>query len=95
MKFSFDVGRAEVHRVDFQFSQMIGTLTISVDGEPVARDLRTFSVSLVKVYEFRVGREEQHVVRIEKERRLFLASLRPQQYRAFIDGELVKECRGY
>jgi hypothetical protein len=95
MKFSFDVGHTEVHRVDFHFNQMIGTLTICVDGEPVKRDFRTFSLSLVTTYEFAIGREERHAVKIEKSRKLLLAGLRPHEYRAFVDGALVKTCRGY
>jgi hypothetical protein len=86
---SFEVGTGEKHRVDFRFDQMWGGLTISVDGVPVKRDLRIFSVSLVKTYELTVGQTESHVVRIDKTRVLFFAGFRRQVVRAYVDGQLV------
>ena len=94
MQFSFNVGVDEKHRVDFSFDQFIGNLEILVDGEAAVNDFRMFSVSLTKRYEFTVGVEEQHAVIIEKKRKLFLAGLRPQQYRIFIDGQLVQTYEG-
>jgi hypothetical protein len=58
------------------------------------KDLRMFSLSLVKRYEFVVGVQEQHEVAIEKERKLLLAGLRPQKYRVFADGKLIQSCEG-
>ena len=52
-------------------------------------------IQLVQRWEVRVGNREQHVVVVEKERERLLAGLRPQKYRVFIDGNLVKQCRGY
>jgi len=94
MQFSFMVGINEKHQVDFSFDQMIGNLQILVDGQPKVRDLRMFSLSLSKRYEFEVGQAERHQVVIEKKRKLFLAGLRPQRYRIFIDGNLVQTYEG-
>ena len=94
MQFSFMVGVNEKHRVDFSFDQFMGNLQILVDGETAVKDFRMFSLSLTKRYEFTVGIEEQHNVIIEKKRKLFLAGLRPQQYRIFIDGQLVQTHEG-
>jgi len=94
MQFSFMVGVNEKHRVDFSFDQFIGNLEIRVDGQPAVKDFRMFSVSLTKRYEFTVGAEEKHAIIIEKKRKLFLAGLRPQQYRIFIDGQLVQTHEG-
>ena len=94
MQFSFMVGVNEKHRVDFSFDQFLGHLDILVDGQPAVKDFRMFSVSLTKRYEFTVGNEERHNVVIEKQRKLFLAGLRPQKYRIFIDGELVQTHEG-
>jgi len=94
MQFSFMVGVDEKHRVDFSFDQFMGNLNILVDGQSAVKDFRMFSLSLTKRYEFTVGVEERHNVVIEKKRKLFLAGLRPQQYRIFIDGQLVQTHEG-
>ena len=94
MQFSFNVGVNEKHRVDFSFDQFMGNVDILVDGQSAIKDFRMFSLSLTKRYEFTVGVEEQHAVVIEKKRKLFLAGLRPQQYRIFIDGQLVQTYEG-
>ena len=94
MKFSFMVGVQEQHRVDFSFDQFVGNLEIVVDGQPVTKDFRMLSLRLTKRYEFTVGNQEQHHIAIEKKRKLFLAGFRPQQYRVFIDGQLVQTYEG-
>lgn len=94
MQFSFMVGVAEQHQVDFSFDQFIGNLEIKVDGRPLVKDFRMLSLRLTKRYEFTVGHQEQHQVVIEKKRKLFLASLRPMQYRISIDGRLVQTYEG-
>ena len=40
------------------------------------------------------GAQDQHRIAIEKKRKLFLAGLRPQQYRIFVDGQLVQTYEG-
>lgn len=94
MQFSFIVGVTEKHQVDFSFDQFIGNLEIRVDGQPVIKDFRMFSLSLTKRYDFTVGAHEKHHVAIEKKRKLILAGVRPQQYRVFIDGQLVQTYEG-
>jgi len=94
MQFSFMVGVHEKHRVDFSFDQFVGNLNILVDGQSAVKNFRMFSLKLTKRYEFTVGVEERHNVVIEKKRKLFLAGLRPQQYRIFIDGQLVQTHEG-
>jgi hypothetical protein len=94
MQFSFMVGITEPHRIDFSFDQFAGRLEIKVDGLPVVDEVRTLSMSLTKRYDFVVGVAEKHHVTIEKERKLLLAGLQPQQYRIFIDGQLVQTYEG-
>lgn len=94
MKFSFTVGTSEPHRVDFLFDQFLGNLEIKVDGQTVVKDFRMFSLKLTKRYELTVGVKEKHHVVIEKKRKLFLAGIRPQQYRVFIDGQLAQTYEG-
>ena len=94
MQFSFLVGVQEQHQVDFSFDQFAGNLEIRVDGEPLIKDFRLLSLKLTKRYEFTVGGQEQHQIAIEKKRKLFLAGFRPQQYRVFVDGQLVQTHEG-
>ena len=94
MQFSFRVGVQEQHQVDFSFDQFIGNLEIKVDGQPVVKDFRMLSLSLTKRYDFTVGTHEQHHIIIEKKRKLFLAGVRPQLYRIFIDGQLAQTYEG-
>jgi hypothetical protein len=94
MKFSFTVGINEQHRVDFSFDQFIGNLEIKVDGQTAVKDFRIASLKLTKRYELVVGAAEKHQVVIEKKRKLFLAGMRTQRYRVFVDGKLVETHEG-
>jgi hypothetical protein len=94
MQFSFEVGEYEKHIVVLNYEQMIGLLTIHVDGREVVQRLHLFSFALVKKYEFIVGVQERHHVLIEKERQLFFAGLRNQKYRVYVDGQLIREYEG-
>ena len=49
------------------------------------------TMQMIRGWEFEVGQQEKHDVRIEKERPVVLAALRPHNYRIFIDGELAYE----
>lgn len=91
MKLTFEVGQSERHRVEFAFNKFWGSLSITVDGKKVVNTLRVGSVSLVKTYEFIVGTNEQHQVRIEKHRELMFAGFRPQKVFAFVDGRPVAQ----
>jgi hypothetical protein len=95
MQFSFEVGEQEKHLVNLDYNQMVGLLSITVDNRQVISELRMFSLSLVKKYEFVVGNYERHNVRIEKERKLFLAGLRKQKYRVYVDERLIREYEGF
>lgn len=94
MQFSFEVGSDEKHVVALDYNQTIGLMSISVDGREVVREKRMFSLSLVRRYEFAVGTGERHIVRVEKERKLFLAGVRNQKYRVYVDGQLMREYEG-
>ncbi|WP_372443604.1 hypothetical protein [Nucisporomicrobium flavum] len=91
MQMGFDVGVGERHRVEFSFNKFWGRLSIKVDGVDVVRTVRLASVDRVKRYEFVVGSQERHHVRIEKHRELLFAGFRPQPVYAFVDGRLVAQ----
>lgn len=95
MYFSFEVGIQEKHFVVVDYNQMVGLMSILVDNRQVVSELRMFSLSLVKSYDFIVGVNERHAVRVEKERKLFMAGLRKQKYRVYIDGQLVQQHEGF
>ncbi|ROP32805.1 hypothetical protein [Couchioplanes caeruleus] len=88
---TFEVGVAERHEVVFSFSKFWGGLSIRVDGVNIVRTVRVSSIELVKRWEFVVGEQEQHHVRIEKHRQLLFAGFRPQPVYAYVDGQLVAE----
>jgi hypothetical protein len=91
MRLAFEVGHQEKHSVVFTFDKFWGGLSVKVDGVPVVRDLRMFSVDLTKSYRFTVGTSEIHDVHIEKDRSRFLAGARAQPVRAYVDDLLVAE----
>jgi hypothetical protein len=84
---TFEVGVTERHQVTFSFNKFWGNLSITVDGTPVVRTLRLASVGLVKRYDFVVGTNEQHHVRIEKHRERLFAGFRPQPVYAYVDDQ--------
>jgi hypothetical protein len=91
VQLGFNIGEKEKHEVTFRFNKFWGNLSITVDDRVVVRDFRLFSLSRTKAYRVTVGDTEEHAVRIEKTRPAALAGFRPQQVRAFVDGDLVAE----
>jgi hypothetical protein len=91
VQLEFDVGQIEQHHVVYRFNQMWGGLQITVDGVPVVNTVRTYSLSLTNRYEFEVGKNEIHHVRIEKLRRQLFAGFLPQVVTAYVDGVKVAE----
>jgi hypothetical protein len=87
LEFAFRVGEAEVHTVQFSFSQFWGTVRIWVDGQVVKSDLRLLSFSRFKDYRLVVGNAERHDVLIRKERPWLVAGFRQQVCHVFIDGK--------
>ena len=52
-------------------------------------------IQLVKHWTLNLDGPEPHQVVIEKERKRWLAGLRPQKYRVFVDGVLLLEHEGF
>lgn len=88
---SFEVGVSERHEVVFSFNKVWGGLSITIDAVNVVSTIRVASVELVKRWDFVVGQQEQHQVRIEKHRQLLFAGFRPQPVYAYVDGQLVAQ----
>ena len=91
MKFTVEIGENEKQVIFFRFNKFWGNLKISVNGKTILKDVRMFSVNLVKQYEFKVGQTEIHNIRIEKIRPLIFAVFRTNDYKIYVDGNLYKE----
>ncbi|SKC36449.1 hypothetical protein SAMN06309945_0196 [Okibacterium fritillariae] len=85
------VGVQEQHTVVFSFDKVWGRLSITVDGQSVVDTVRVVSLSRVATWEFPVGWNERHIVRIEKHRAAFFAGFRPQPVYAYVNGVLVAQ----
>lgn len=94
INFSYSIGNSEVHKVEFYFNQFWGNVFIKIDGGNIIRDIRIISFSLTKVYEFNVGSNEVHSVKIELIRKLLFAGFRKYRAQIFIDEFLEKEYSG-
>ncbi|HWN94026.1 MAG TPA: hypothetical protein VNT99_03250 [Methylomirabilota bacterium] len=90
MKFSIEVGTSEKHVIEFTFNQLLGKSVVTVDGKEVFRKERWFSEPTVDRYNFEIGQFEPVRVRIEKERKLLLAS----KYRIYVDNRLTQLYQG-
>ena len=90
MQFSFEIGEREKNTVHFHFNQLFGQTKIAVNGREIRRTRRLFSEPLRDEFEFTVGENEPFLVRIEKERRLLIAS----RYRVFINRRLLAVHQG-
>jgi hypothetical protein len=118
MKFSFEVGNKEKHRVDFSWNQFLGALKIKGDKQHIIRKAINISsptnffnkleapteekwnffgleIQLVERWNFDIGEQKKHQVKIEKERGKFFAWAKPQKYRVYIDNKLVEEHKGF
>jgi hypothetical protein len=85
MKFALQVGETEKHLVEFSYQQLVGSLLIKVDKQPIRRSVRLINEPLHEVFQFAVGHAVKTDVRIEKRRKQLLG------YRnsVYVDGRLV------
>jgi hypothetical protein len=90
MKFSLEIGDTEKHTVEYEFNQLLGTLTIKVNDKPVKKHVRLFDEPVKELHVFVVGNQEKFAVKIEKERKLLFG----QRNRVFVNDRLVKYCEG-
>jgi hypothetical protein len=100
VEFKFEVGQNEKHEVQFSRNRHTARIKVLVDNEEVASqnplNLAThISFKLTKRFEFPVGSQEKHLIRIEHIRPLLVAGFRKHLYRIFIDELFYKEYYGY
>jgi len=105
MHFAVDIPGQELSRIEVYRNPFTGSFRIVADDKVVAErsPLSLFThfsrpsklVRRVYRYEFAVGHAPQHQVVVEHVLPHFLAGLRPQTFRVFVDGQLVHQQRGY
>lgn len=91
MKFTIEVGETEKHVVEFNFNQLLGSLLILVDQEPVFQSTRIFNEPEREVYKFMVGNKEKAAVRIEKQRKQLFG----HRNRVFVNDRLTRVVTGF
>lgn len=85
MNYRFEVGQYERHYVELRYEVFFGQFKAFVDGRLVFSDLPFFAFGLTRTFQFYVGMQERHLIRVEKTRKLFFPAFQPQQYRIYID----------
>jgi hypothetical protein len=100
VRFTLEVGDNEKSIIEFSRNWFTGAMRILVNREQVAQQSwlapsTHFDFTRKRRHQFIVGNAEQREVVIERERPLIFAGVRPQTYRAFVDGQLIHEQSGY
>jgi hypothetical protein len=90
MKFTIEVGDTEKNRLQYQFNQLLGSLLISVNGQPVKESLRLINEPVREVHIVVVGKKEKSTIRIEKERKQLVGS----KNRLYVNDRLIKVLDG-
>ncbi|GAA1033585.1 hypothetical protein GCM10009557_35760 [Virgisporangium ochraceum] len=93
MELQFTVGQRPGYAVEFIHSKFWGRTRITVDGQTVFKQNLPFEESWSTVKRHHLSIDDHEVI-IEIERKRAFAGLRPMEYRAFVDGELVQSRTG-
>jgi len=91
MEFTVEIGENEKQLIFFSFNKFWGNLKILVNEKKVISDFLTFSRGLIRSYEFKVGTNETHEIKIEKIRPQLLAGIRTNTYKVYVDGNLFRQ----
>jgi hypothetical protein len=96
MKFEFEVGEEEKHRVEFSHDLFWGRLECHVDGKYIpVEGLQHFGGHVEAVRSFLIGNVEKHEVRIQLIRPLIFAGFRKDwKYKVFVDNNEYKVFEG-
>ena len=90
MKFAIQIGETEMHRLEYDFNQLLGSLVIKLNDQPLKKSLRLINEPTIEVHAFVIGEFEKSAVRIEKERKPLLG----QRNRVYVNNRLVKVFEG-
>jgi hypothetical protein len=86
VRFAIEIGEAEKHKLEYQFNQLLGTLLIKINDQPVKRSVRLVNEPILEIHVLVVGKSEQSTVRIEKERKQLFG----HRNRLYVNNRLVK-----
>ena len=100
MRFSFDLGKEEQHRIDFARNCLTGRTTVAVDGKHSQLESpwsfgTHCNFRVVKRYKLMVGNNESHEVVIERQRPRVFGGFFPHDYRVYVDGVVVQKHHGF
>lgn len=95
MKYCFEVGVSEKHSVEFNYSKMTGGTKILIDGKIADKSMKPITFDLDEVYEYKIGEKEINKVKIERRRKLFGAVLRKDDYKIYVNDELIDSFKAY
>jgi len=86
VRFVIEIGEWEKNRLDYQFNQLLGTMTIKVNERVLKKSVRLINEPVFEVHAFVVGEYEKSRVRIEKQRKQLLG----QRNCLYVNNRLVK-----
>lgn len=93
MKFTFNVGKKEIHTISLYYSKLLGKIVIKVDEKEIISTYRFLinpSKKYSEAYKFQVGGKEKHTIEIKKPTKLFPA-FRTKDYEVYIDEKLFNK----
>jgi hypothetical protein len=86
----FRVGtNSEPHTVAIAYYQSVRAVRATVDGHSVINRSFTTGLKLTRTMEWTVGKNERHLVQLEKTRQRVYGQFKPQQFVASVDGIVV------
>jgi hypothetical protein len=86
VKFLLEIGEVEKHRLEYNFNQLLGSLSIKVDEKPFQQSVRLFNEPVNEVHVVVIGQQEKYTIRIEKQRKPLFG----HRSRVFINNRLSK-----
>jgi hypothetical protein len=90
VRFAIEIGDTEKHRLEYNFNQLLGSLVIKVNEQPIKKSVRLMNEPLLEVHAFVLGEQEKSAVRIEKERKPLVGC----KGRLYVNNRLVKVFSG-
>lgn len=88
MNFKVEVGEIEKHDIEFVFNRFWGYVVIKVDGKTYKREIITVWLKQTRLYEFTIGDDEKHDVRISLVRSAIPIGSRQCTAWVFVDNKL-------
>ncbi|MCZ2720653.1 hypothetical protein O1D97_03085 [Marinomonas sp. 15G1-11] len=100
MNLTVALGETEKTNLIIQRNWITGSLFYVENGEmrslnKPTHSERSFLISRKQTFEFTVGLDEKHNIRLERIRPLVFGGVRPHSYEIFVNDELIKSYKGF